>query len=294
MEIRCVGVMSPGDMGQAVAAQIKSKGLRVVAALDGRSERSRALARAAGLEDVGTLERMVAECDVILSIMNPAAAEDFAGTAAMAIAQSTRKPLFVDCNAVSPATVQAMAREIAAAGGTLVDGGIIGPPPRGTAKPRLYVSGQDAARLTALETPQLIVRVVGERVGEASALKMCYGAMTKGATALALELLIAARHLGVEEALERELLDTRREVYEWIIGALPVMPPKAYRWVPEMEQEAATFAEIGMTPRILQGAADMYAFVADTPLGRETPENRDRSRTGRDVVRQLAAALKKA
>jgi Domain of unknown function (DUF1932) len=190
--------------------------------------------------------------------------------------------------------VQAMAREIAAAGGTLVDGGIIGPPPRGTAKPRLYVSGRDAARLTALETPQLIVRVVGERVGEASALKMCYGAMTKGATALALELLIAARHLGVEEALERELLDTRREVYEWIIGALPVMPPKAYRWVPEMEQEAATFAEIGMTPRILQGAADMYAFVADTPLGRETPENRDRSRTGRDVVRQLAAALKKA
>jgi len=281
-------------MGQAVAAQIKSKGLRVVAALDGRSERSRALARAAGLEDVGTLERMVAECDVILSIMNPAAAEDFAGTAAMAIAQSARKPLFVDCNAVSPATVQAMAREIAAAGGTLVDGGIIGPPPRGTAKPRLYVSGQDAARLTALETPQLIVRVVGERVGEASALKMCYGAMTKGATALALELLIAARHLGVEESLERELLDTRREVYEWIIGALPVMPPKAYRWVPEMEQEAATFAEIGMTPRILQGAADMYAFVADTPLGRETPENRDRSRTGRDVVRQLAAALKKA
>jgi 3-hydroxyisobutyrate dehydrogenase-like beta-hydroxyacid dehydrogenase len=281
-------------MGQAVAAQIKSKGLRVVAALDGRSERSRALARAAGLEDVGTLERMVAECDVILSIMNPAAAEDFAGTAAMAIAQSARKPLFVDCNAVSPATVQAMAREIAAAGGTLVDGGIIGPPPRGTAKPRLYVSGQDAARLTALETPQLIVRVVGERVGEASALKMCYGAMTKGATALALELLIAARHLGVEEALERELLDTRREVYEWIIGALPVMPPKAYRWVPEMEQEAATFAEIGMTPRILQGAADMYAFVADTPLGRETPENRDRSRTGRDVVRELADALKRA
>lgn len=294
MEIRCVGVMSPGDMGQAVAAQIKSKGLRVVAALDGRSERSRALARAARLEDVGTLERMVAECDVILSIMNPAAAEDFAGTAAMAIAQSARKPLFVDCNAVSPATVQAMAREIAAAGGTLVDGGIIGPPPRGTAKPRLYVSGQDAARLTALETPQLIVRVVGERVGEASALKMCYGAMTKGATALALELLIAARHLGVEEALERELLDTRREVYEWIIGALPVMPPKAYRWVPEMEQEAATFAEIGMTPRILQGAADMYAFVADTPLGRETPENRDRSRTGRDVVRELADALKRA
>jgi len=294
MEIRCVGVMSPGDMGQAVAAQIKSKGLRVVAALDGRSERSRALARAAGLEDVGTLERMVAECDVILSIMNPAAAEDFAGTAAMAIAQSARKPLFVDCNAVSPATVQAMAREIAAAGGTLVDGGIIGPPPRGTAKPRLYVSGQDAARLTALETPQLIVRVVGERVGEASALKMCYGAMTKGATALALELLIAARHLGVEEPLERELLDTRREVYEWIIGALPVMPPKAYRWVPEMEQEAATFAEIGMTPRILQGAADMYAFVADTPLGRETPENRDRSRTGRDVVRELADALKRA
>ena len=210
MELRCVGVMSPGDMGQAVAAQIKAKGLRVVTALAGRSDRSRALAAAAGLEDVGTLGRMVAECDVILSIMNPAAAAEFAGAAAQAIAASPRKPLFVDCNAVSPATVRAIEREFTAAGAAFVDAGIIGPPPRGTAQPRLYVSGAQAARIAALETPQLLVRIVGERMGEASALKMCYGAMTKGTTALALELLIAARHLGVEDALERELIDTRR------------------------------------------------------------------------------------
>ena len=66
------------------------------------------------------------------------------------------------------------------------------------------------------------------------------------------------------------------------------MPPKAHRWVPEMLEIAKTFEYAGMTPRMLEGAADMYRFVADTPIGKETPENRDKSRTGIDVVRLLA------
>src|SRR5512144_3048419 len=141
MQISTVGVMSPGDMGQALATQIRAQGHRVCTALDRRSERSRALAKQAGLADLGTIARLVAECDIVLSVMNPAAAVDFAREAADAIGKCPRPPLIVDCNAIAPDTVHQIAALIEAAGGRFLDACIIGPPPRGTAKANLYVSG---------------------------------------------------------------------------------------------------------------------------------------------------------
>jgi hypothetical protein len=117
---------------------------------------------------------------------------------------------------------------------------------------------------------------------------MCYGAMNKGMIAMMLEVLMAARRLGVDVALEAQIKETHSDVYDRIIGALPAMPPKAHRWVPEMLQIAQTFEAAGMTPRMFEGAADMYELIAATPLGKETPENRDKARGGKDVVRLLA------
>ena len=288
MKIENIGVMSPGDMGQAIAQQLKQKGYNVCTALDKRSARSKTLAREAGLTDVGSLAKLTEQCEVILSVMNPGAALDFATELAQALSVTRRKPLLVDCNAIAPVTLQAINAKIAAVGGRCADGGIIGPPPRGAAKTRLYVSGPEARELEQLATPQISVRVLSDRIGDASAIKMCYAAMNKGMIALALELLVAARRLGVDAALEAQLNETHRDVYDRIIGALPVMPPKAYRWVPEMLEIARTFEAAGMTPRMFQGAADMYEFVAATALGKETPENRDKSRGGKDVVRSLA------
>ena len=290
MKITNIGVMSPGDMGQAVAQQLKQHGYHVCTALDRRSARSKTLAREAGLTDLGSLGRLTEQCDVILSIMNPAAALEFSGEVAQALRASQRHPLFVDCNAIAPVTMQAVNANIVAAGGRCADGGIIGPPPRGTAKMSLYVSGPEARELEPLSTPQISVQVLSERIGDASAIKICYGAMNKGVIALALEVLVAARRLGVDAAFETQLLETQRDVYERVIRGLPVMPPKAYRWVPEMLEIARTFESVGMTPRVFQGAADIYEFVAATALGRETPESRDKSRGGKDVVRMLADA----
>lgn len=288
MKIKTIGVMSPGDMGQAVAHQLKQKGYAVHTALGQRSARSKTLAHEAGLTDVGSIERLTAGCDVILSIMNPAAALGFAQEVAGAIAAGHGKPLFVDCNAIAPATMQAVDTAITGAGARCVDGAIIGSPPRGNARAKLYFSGADAQLLAELATPQLPVHVLGLRSGDASALKMCYGAMNKGITALMLETLMAARRLGVEEIFEAQMRETRGAVHDWIIGSMPMMPPKAYRWVPEMLQIAQTFEGVGMTPHIFQGAADMYELVAATALGRETPEGRDKSLGGRDVINRLA------
>jgi 3-hydroxyisobutyrate dehydrogenase-like beta-hydroxyacid dehydrogenase len=290
MQIRNVGVVSPGDMGQAIAGRLKESGLNVYVALDGRSERTKMLAREAGLTDCGSMEKLVATCELVLSVINPGEALNVARQAAAAMRKTGRRIAFADLNAVSPQSARDADRMIRDAGGMFIDGGIIGPPPRGEKdRPRIYVSGPDAYLLGQINHPNLLIRVMSERVGDASGVKMCYAAMTKGTTALAVELLVAARKLGVEQALEKELRESRNDVFEWQMKNIAVMPPKAYRWVPEMQEIAKTFGELGLTRRIFEGATDIYAMVAVTPLGEESPEQaRKKGRSGLDVTREIA------
>jgi 3-hydroxyisobutyrate dehydrogenase-like beta-hydroxyacid dehydrogenase len=294
MQIGKIGVVSPGDMGQAIAVRIKQSGLEVFTALNGRSGRTKALAREAGLADCGSLEALVASCDMIISVLNPGEAISVARSAGQAMKSRGRGIAYADLNAVSPQSAREMDQTMRDAGGMFIDGGIIGPPPRGEKdRPRLYVSGPHAYLFEQIRHPNLLVRVLSERVGDASGIKMCYGAMTKGTTALAVELLMAARMLGVERALEQELRESRNDVFEWQMRNIASMPPKAYRWVPEMQEIAKTFGELGMTRRIFEGATDMYELVAGTPLGKESPEQaRQAARNGLDVTRELADGRK--
>ena len=114
---------------------------------------------------------------------------------------------------------------------------------------------------------------MGPNIGQASGLKMCYAAITKGLTALGTELLVAGKAMGLAEPLRAELEQSQPELLAWLDRQVPGMPPKAYRWVGEMEEIAATFGYLGLTPSVLQGAADLYRFVGQTPLAEETPES---------------------
>lgn len=290
MKFKTIGLMTPGDMGQGVAMQIQARGFRVCTALEGRSERSRVLAREAGMIDVGSIARLVAECDVVLSVMNPGAAIEFAGQAADALRAGGHKTLIVDCNAIAPGTAAEIASMIEQAGGRFLDACIVGPPPRGTARINLYVSGPGAGDMAQIGGPQLTVIRVSDRIGDASALKMCSGALNKGTQLLWLEVLLAARRLGVHELLEREVLEgPRAGIHRWVMAQLPVMPPKAYRWVPEMQEVSKTMADSGITPQVFAGIADICDFVGQAALGRETPEQgRAQGRSGADIVRLLA------
>ncbi len=290
MQIRNIGVVSPGDMGQAIAGRLQESGFSVHVALDGRSERTRGLAKAAGLNDCGSMDGLVATCELVLSVINPGEALPVARQVAAAMKKTGRGIAFADLNAVSPQTARDTDQLIREAGGMFIDGGIIGPPPRGEKdKPRIFVSGPDATLFEQIKHPNLLVRIMSGRVGDASGIKMCYAAMTKGTTALTVELLVAARKLGVEEALEKELRGSLNDVFDWQMRFIATMPPRAYRWVPEMQEIAKTFGELGLTRRIFEGATDMYAMVAATPLGRESPEQaRKAARNGLDVTRELA------
>jgi 3-hydroxyisobutyrate dehydrogenase-like beta-hydroxyacid dehydrogenase len=288
MQIKRIGFMTPGDMGQGVALQLKNKGFEVLTALEKRSDRSRKMAAEIGLADVGSIARLVAQSDLVMSVMNPGAALEFAREAAAAIGGQTHKPVFIDCNAIAPDTMREIAELMKGAGARCLDGGIIGPPPRGKAKTNLYISGPGSADLQQIGNEQLRVTIMSEKLGDASAIKACYSGFNKGAQGLLLETLVAAQRLGVYAELEKQLLSSKADMYNWLLETLPQMPPKAYRWVPEMNQLAKTFEGVGLTPRIFQGQADMFEFIAATALGKETPENRDRNRTGKDVIKQLA------
>jgi 3-hydroxyisobutyrate dehydrogenase-like beta-hydroxyacid dehydrogenase len=288
-----IGVTSPGDMGQAIAMRLKASGFEIFTALEGRSVRTAELARKAELADVGSIAKLVGTCDAIFSVLNPGMAVHNAREIAAAMTAQKRKVIYVDCNAIAPQTVLEIEKLISDADGTFIDASIIGSPPRGKAKTNLYVSGPKAAELAEqINDQQLDVRVLGAKIGEASALKMCYSAIAKGALALGMELLIAARKLGVENALEQELRESQSDIYDWVVRRCVTMPPKAHRWVPEMNEIAKTFEGVRLTPRILLGAADMFEEIAKTALGRESPEQaRDKARKGPEVVRGLADGI---
>ncbi len=212
--------------------------------------------RAAELSDV-------AETRLILSIVPPGDALGLAERLAPALSASTIKPVYVDCNAVNPATVSRIQATVAATGCPFVDGGIIGgPPTTGGRSPALYVSGPAASAVSALTQHGLDIRVLDGPVGDASALKMSYAGITKGFTALGAVMALAATRAGTAEALHRELADSQPELLAWLSHQVPRMYPKAYRWVAEMEEIAGFIADPDAGSAMLEGAARLYERIA--------------------------------
>ncbi len=289
LKIRKIGITSIGDMGGQVAVRLKACGYEIFTALEGRSKRTIALSAKADVTDCGSVEKLVNTCDVLISVLDPAAAVTKAREVAAGIKATGKKIMFVNGNAVAPRTAQEIDGIIRKAGGYCVDGSILRVTSKGKSELRLYVSGPEASVLTQINDEILKIRVVGEKIGNASALKMCYGAFTKGALALGVELLLASHKLGVAEELAAEFEDTQPEVYKWILGRTVGMAPKAYRYVPEMLEVATTFEDAGMTRRMMEGAADMFEMLARTPLAAESPEeSKERGRTGKQIVQALA------
>ena len=294
MPIETVAVVAPGDMGHSVAEVLRRGGLRVVTTLAGRGPDSVARANRAGMVALANLQAVVHEADAFLSILPPSRALDLAGEVAAAIKTARKSLLFVDCNAVSPGTVKAIGAVISAAGGRFVDAGIIGLPPKpGGAQPRFHASGPDAPAFAELSRHGLDIRVIGDEIGQASALKMCFAAMSKGVTALATEAFTAADILGVADSLRAEMSSSLPALLDFASRSIPAMPPKAYRWTGEMEEIAQTFASVGLPPAMLQGAADVYRFVGQSPLGAERTEARTQGSTLEDAVAGLARTLGK-
>ncbi|MDA0784999.1 MAG: NAD(P)-binding domain-containing protein [Proteobacteria bacterium] len=291
MSIRTIGIVSTGDMGHAVGRTLREGGFRVVTALDGRSERSRKLAAQAQIVDAGDLASLIGEVDLLMSVMPPSAAVEFATQCAALMKSSGAAPLFADCNAIAPATSRTIAGVIGAAGADFLDGGIIGAPPGRSAPTRLYVSGDGATRLDAIARPDMIVRTLDGGIGAASAIKMCYAALNKGAMTLEALVLIGAKQLGLSEQLHRELSESQGQVLARMERRVPWLAAEDEPKRNEMLEIAKTFADVGLTPRMHEGAADIFNLLANSSLASETRETADKLRSLEEAVAAFAASL---
>jgi 3-hydroxyisobutyrate dehydrogenase-like beta-hydroxyacid dehydrogenase len=291
MTVQTVAILSPGDMGHVVGQVLNEHGLRVITCLRGRSERTRALAARAHIEDVPDYQTLTEEADMLLSIMVPAQALYAARAVARALAETGADLLYVDCNAIAPQTAREIEDVITQARARFVDGSIIGGPPRKPGTTRFYASGAHASQFAALGEYGLDVIVLEGPAGQASALKMCYGALTKGLSAISIELLTAAKALGISEPLRQEFQQSQAPLYARMERGLPHVPERSARWVGEMEQIAQTFEHLGLTPRTYLGAADIYRLVAGTKLAERNPEDADPAPTLEELQSTLARHL---
>lgn len=294
MASKTIAVIGTGDMGSAIGGALARSGFRAVTALAGRSVHSRELADRAGLEDLGTLRAVAEQADLILSILPPAAAYGFAEHAAVAMVEAGEDPaIFVDCNAVAPATARSIARIFSAIGAPFVDAGIVGRGPVPGAEPptRLFVSGAERAPLLELAVEGVRIIDMGEEIGAASAIKMAYAALNKGVDALYTAVLLSAERLGVRDELMAELQLSQGEALARMRARVPYLAATADRFAGEMAEIAATYSAAGVTPLFHQGAQWLYATLATTPLAQETRATLPAARSLDDAVAVFTAAL---
>ncbi len=267
MTEQTIAILHPGEMGAAIGARLRAKGLRVLWASVGRGVATRDRAHLADLEDAGTLAEVLSTSTIALSVCPPHGALGLARE----VAANQYRGVYVDANAVSPATVRSAAAAIEAGGGTFVDGGIIGPPPRDGTGARLYLAGPDAARLAPLlSSGELVARALEGPVGAASTLKAAFAAWNKGATALATAARALAAHAGVGDELIEEWQASQPDALKRI-EQMRGAARKAWRWTGEMEEIAAAFAEAGLPGGFHLAACEIYERLAAFKDASATP-----------------------
>jgi 3-hydroxyisobutyrate dehydrogenase-like beta-hydroxyacid dehydrogenase len=268
-----VAVVAQGTMGAGVGGRLNERGAEVRTLLSGRSAASAARARAAGMQAMADERALLDGADFFLSILPPGEAEAIAHRLAPALTALAKKPVYVDCNAISPQTALRVAAIVAPTGAEFVDGGIIGGPPRAGYSPHIYASGPAVARTAVLRDWGIDWRPIDGPIGAASGLKMSYAGITKGTTAIAAAMLLSAAHFGCGEALVAELSASQPDMLKRMRGSIPTMYDKAYRWVAEME-EIADFHEANPPARDMYGAiARLYTFLAAAEA--EAPKGTD-------------------
>jgi 3-hydroxyisobutyrate dehydrogenase-like beta-hydroxyacid dehydrogenase len=255
-----IGILHPGSMGAGIAGVLHGLGHAVLWVPEGRSRETAARADAAGLVGAADLSDLVERSAVIFSVCPPDAAADLAARVSDTGLLSGRT--FVDANAISPASARRIAAIVEAAGGAYVDGGIVGNPPGTNGDTRLYLSGALSASVVDLfgrpPRPELAAIGLGPQPAAASALKMTYGAWTKGTSALILAIRAVARREGVEEHLLEEWRSSQPALEGLSDRSAGLAMTKGWRWAGEMDEVAATFAGAGLPDGFHQAAAEVF------------------------------------
>jgi putative dehydrogenase len=269
-----IGIIAQGMMGAGVGRRLHESGADVRTLLIGRSEASAERARAAGMAPAANERELLSGADFFLSILPPGEAEPLARRLAPTLAALDRKPVYIDCNAVSPQTAGRIGEIIAPTGTDFVDAGIIGGPPRPGYSPTIYAAGPAASQTAVLRDWGIDWRVIDGPIGAASGLKMSYAGITKGTTAIASAMLLGAARFGCGEALVAELTESQPQMLAHFRNSIPRMYDKAYRWVAEMEEISDFLEQNPPSHDIYAAIARLYRYLAEAEAEKElSPDN---------------------
>jgi 3-hydroxyisobutyrate dehydrogenase-like beta-hydroxyacid dehydrogenase len=249
-------MLYPGEMGSVAALTLQNAGHCVYWVAQGRSALSRRRAEELGLSDAGSLGHLCEICPTIVSVCPP----EFADDVADGVLQTGFRRLYIDANAISPERVERMARRVTRAGAEFVDASIIGPASRASGRVWIYFSGAQARRAAELfgTAGPMQPEAIGERIGQASALKMCYAGFSKGSAALLCAVMAAAEGLGVRDLLKRQWARSDRELTE-AEKKIARVAAKGWRFAPEMHEIASAFEAAGIEGDFHRAAAKLYA-----------------------------------
>ena len=267
-----IGVIHPGMMGICVASTIQNSGHDVYWIAEGRSPQSRQRAEKFNLSDAGSLAALCETCSVIVSVCPPHAAE----LVAEQVLACSFQGVYLDVNAIAPQRAIRMEQAMARSGIDFVDGGIIGAPAWERGKTWLYLSGEKARdALAYFSEGPLETSVVGDDIGKASALKMCYAAYTKGTTALLGGILATAEVMGVRSELEAQWSRDWTNFGGQAGERVRKVTAKAWRFAGEMAEIASTFRKAGLPGEFHDAAEMIYERIADFKDAPEIPDLKD-------------------
>jgi len=267
-----IGILNPGEMGISIAVSAQNGGNPVYWASAGRSIATRARAEKYALLDAINVKNLCTQCAVILCICPPHAAE----AVAQEVIACGFNGLYLDANAISPRRTEKIAQDLRASGASFVDGGIIGGPAWKPDSTWLYLSGPRAEEVAeCFSAGPLVTRLLGDKIGKASALKMCFAAYSKGTTALLAAILAAAESLGVRDDLNRQWAQADPYFPANTAERVRGSTAKAWRFSGEMEEIAVTFEATGLPGGFHAAAAEIYTRLAQYKDAPETPPLED-------------------
>jgi 3-hydroxyisobutyrate dehydrogenase-like beta-hydroxyacid dehydrogenase len=275
-------------MGAAIGGRLVAAGHTVTTLLAGRGEATADRARDAGFQSAESMGHLLGDADLFLSIVPPASAFAVAKRVAKEARTGGAVFDFIECNAISPAQARAIEAMFEGTQVDIVDGGIVGGPPADESLPRLYVSGEVPTALQDLDGIAFRLRAVDGGIGAASALKLCYAAITKGTNALLAAALLAAERHGLLDPLTAELSESQPMLYGRAEANISRLPADSARWAPEMRYVAEAFESVGVTGELHLGAARMLDLLADSIYGHETRRTRDTGRSALETIKGLS------
>jgi 3-hydroxyisobutyrate dehydrogenase-like beta-hydroxyacid dehydrogenase len=244
-----VALLHPGAMGARIGAGLVGAGHQVRWLSAGRSAATRQRAEEAGLVAAPDISVLLEGAETVVSVCPPQGAIDVARLVAGAGFSGT----YVDANPVSSGTLAEIAARVEAAGATLVDGGIVGPPPSPGHRTHLYLAGDQSAvaGVARLFTgTDLTPIVVGTELGAASAAKQAYALFNKGRIVLAALAADLAGSHGVLDVLAAESGRPGADILGELPGVRAGLAEVGWRWGPEFDEIAATLAAAGADPAL--------------------------------------------